>query len=144
MHNLTKTSLAFAGALLLSSIATSALAREGNSVITREAVQSTQATTTTPPADDLLARRKPRVPGGSGCDDPDDLIEHPECRPGNAAQQDDQLARRKPRVPGGSGCDDPDDLIEHPECRPGNAVQKEEQQARSSITQDVFVVREAG
>jgi hypothetical protein len=107
MHNLTKTSLAFAGALLLSSIATSALAREGNSVITREAVQSTQATTTTPPADDLLARRKPRVPGGSGCDDPDDLIEHPECRP-------------------------------------GNAVQKEEQQARSSITQDVFVVREAG
>jgi hypothetical protein len=26
-------------------------------------------------------RRKPRVPGGSGCDDPRDLIEHPECRP---------------------------------------------------------------
>ncbi len=25
-------------------------------------------------------RRKPRVPGGSGCDDPRDLIEHPECR----------------------------------------------------------------
>ena len=24
-------------------------------------------------------RRKPRVPGGSGCDDPRDLIEHPEC-----------------------------------------------------------------
>ncbi|MDI3338031.1 hypothetical protein QKW60_16605 [Defluviimonas aestuarii] len=25
-------------------------------------------------------RRKPRVPGGSGCDDPRDLIEHPECQ----------------------------------------------------------------
>jgi hypothetical protein len=25
-------------------------------------------------------RRKPRIPGGSGCDDPRDLIEHPECR----------------------------------------------------------------
>ena len=28
-----------------------------------------------------IDRRKPRVPGGSGCDDPRDLIEHPECRP---------------------------------------------------------------
>jgi hypothetical protein len=25
-------------------------------------------------------RRKPRVPGGSGCDDPGDILEHPECR----------------------------------------------------------------
>ena len=25
-------------------------------------------------------RRKPRIPGGSGCDDPRDIIEHPECR----------------------------------------------------------------
>lgn len=25
-------------------------------------------------------RRKPRIPGGSGCDDPDDILEHPECR----------------------------------------------------------------
>lgn len=24
--------------------------------------------------------RRPRVPGGSGCDDPRDVIEHPECR----------------------------------------------------------------
>jgi hypothetical protein len=24
--------------------------------------------------------RKPRVPGGSGCDDPGDVLEHPECR----------------------------------------------------------------
>ncbi len=28
----------------------------------------------------MEARRKKRVPGGSGCDDPRDLIEHPECR----------------------------------------------------------------
>lgn len=26
-------------------------------------------------------RRKKRVPGGSGCDDPEDIIEHPECTP---------------------------------------------------------------
>jgi hypothetical protein len=25
-------------------------------------------------------RSKKRVPGGSGCDDPRDIIEHPECR----------------------------------------------------------------
>jgi hypothetical protein len=25
---------------------------------------------------------RPRIPGGSGCDDPEDLIEHPECRVG--------------------------------------------------------------
>lgn len=24
---------------------------------------------------------RPRIPGGSGCDDPHDIIEHPECRP---------------------------------------------------------------
>ena len=32
-------------------------------------------------ADTLEKRRKPRVPGGSGCDDPGDILEHPECRP---------------------------------------------------------------
>lgn len=26
-------------------------------------------------------RRKPRIPGGSGCDSPRDRIRHPECRP---------------------------------------------------------------
>jgi hypothetical protein len=65
-----------------------------------------------------IARNKPRVPGGSGCDDPRDLIEHPECRalkPGDIGTF--TIARNKPRVPGGSGCDDPRDLIEHPECR---------------------------
>jgi hypothetical protein len=30
---------------------------------------------------DSIDRRRPRVPGGSGCDDPRDLIEHPECTP---------------------------------------------------------------
>jgi hypothetical protein len=31
--------------------------------------------------DGAVDRRKPRVPGGSGCDDPRDIIEHPECTP---------------------------------------------------------------
>jgi hypothetical protein len=26
-------------------------------------------------------RRRPRVPGGSGCDSPRDIREHPECTP---------------------------------------------------------------
>lgn len=26
-------------------------------------------------------RRRPRVPGGSGCDTPRDILEHPECTP---------------------------------------------------------------
>ncbi len=31
--------------------------------------------------DDVISkRRKPRIPGGSGCDDPRDVIEHAECR----------------------------------------------------------------
>ncbi|MCX7643915.1 MAG: hypothetical protein N2Z62_01305 [Rhodobacteraceae bacterium] len=25
-------------------------------------------------------RKRPRIPGGSGCDDPGDMLEHPECR----------------------------------------------------------------
>lgn len=28
----------------------------------------------------MVERRKPRVKGGSGCDDPGDILEHPECR----------------------------------------------------------------
>jgi hypothetical protein len=76
---------------------------------------------------DMEAKRsKPRVPGGSGCDTPRDVAEHPECRP--AAKRADSKAidglnliqeakRRKPRVPGGSGCDTPRDVAEHPECR---------------------------
>ncbi len=28
----------------------------------------------------VVERRKKRIPGGSGCDDPRDVIEHPECR----------------------------------------------------------------
>jgi hypothetical protein len=28
----------------------------------------------------VIERRKPRVPGGSGCDTPRDQREHPECR----------------------------------------------------------------
>jgi hypothetical protein len=76
---------------------------------------------------DMEAKRsKPRVPGGSGCDTPRDVAQHPECTP--AAKRADGKAfeglnliqeakRRKPRVPGGSGCDTPKDVAEHPECR---------------------------
>ena len=28
-----------------------------------------------------MDRRRPRVPGGSGCDTPRDIREHPECTP---------------------------------------------------------------
>jgi hypothetical protein len=76
-------------------------------------------------------RRKRRIPGGSGCDDPGDILEHPECTPPKAAGFEDlnlqdlmQEAKRKrrhggrARVPGGSGCDDPGDILEHPECNP--------------------------
>lgn len=28
-----------------------------------------------------IDRRRPRVPGGSGCDSPRDIREHPECSP---------------------------------------------------------------
>ena len=31
--------------------------------------------------DSLVERRRPRVPGGSGCDTPRDIREHPECTP---------------------------------------------------------------
>ncbi len=78
-------------------------------------------------AGDMEARRRPRVPGGSGCDSPRDIAEHPECRRKAEAGEflpssvkptvDAQEARRRPRVPGGSGCDSPHDIAEHPECR---------------------------
>ena len=29
----------------------------------------------------IVERRRPRVPGGSGCDSPRDIREHPECTP---------------------------------------------------------------
>ncbi|MCB1336144.1 MAG: hypothetical protein KDK10_01330 [Maritimibacter sp.] len=67
-------------------------------------------------------RDKPRIPGGSGCDSPQDVAEHPECQIGGGGGQPiggdlSGSGRDKPRIPGGSGCDDPQDLIEHPECR---------------------------
>jgi hypothetical protein len=72
-------------------------------------------------------RRKPRVPGGSGCDSARDKLEHPECRrvgevttsPADIKSSVDMMEakRSKPRVPLGSGCDDPADVLEHPECR---------------------------
>jgi hypothetical protein len=67
-------------------------------------------------------RRKPRVPGGSGCDSPRDIAEHPECRRAEGTTVEglkliQEAKRRKPRVPGGSGCDTPADVAQHPECR---------------------------
>jgi hypothetical protein len=76
---------------------------------------------------DMEAKRsKPRVPGGSGCNTPRDIAEHPECTP--AAKRADgksfeglnfiqEAKRAKKRVPGGSGCDTPRDVAEHAECR---------------------------
>lgn len=72
-------------------------------------------------------RSRPRIPGGSGCDDPGDILEHPECSVeglfgiGDGSQNNSLWSgsgRSRPRIPGGSGCDDPEDLIEHPECQP--------------------------
>ncbi|RYG92261.1 hypothetical protein EU803_07435 [Loktanella sp. IMCC34160] len=80
--------------------------------------------------DSSSGRDRPRIPGGSGCDDPEDMLEHPECLvtgDGTAEGGDDNggggevedesgSGRDRPRIPGGSGCDDPEDLLEHPEC----------------------------
>jgi hypothetical protein len=77
--------------------------------------------------DQEAKRRKPRVPGGSGCDSPRDVAEHPECTPTKKKKADlkslegetllQEAKRRKPRVPGGSGCDSPRDVAQHPQCR---------------------------
>ena len=84
-------------------------------------------------SDDSRGRSRPRIRGGSGCDDAGDQLEHPECGmliDNNGNGIDDRLengsgsrddtpsgsGRKRPRVPGGSGCDDPGDILEHPEC----------------------------
>ena len=118
MNRLTQVSLALVTVMALGSFTTSTLAKEASSDTTRFLAK--KATVTTLADEDMQARSKPRVRGGSGCDDPQDVIEHPECRtaltvPKEALQ--DLLARSKPRVPGGSGCDTPQDRAEHPECR---------------------------
>jgi hypothetical protein len=118
MIKLTKISLALVTVMALGAFTTSTFAKETTSETTRFLAK--KATVSTLADEDVQARRKPRVRGGSGCDDPQDVIEHPECRaaltvPKEALQ--DLLARSKPRVPGGSGCDSPRDRAEHPECR---------------------------
>jgi hypothetical protein len=69
--------------VLLGSLAyTSAMAAAPSAVMQGSTAAMPDTAQTTPASvDDLLTRSKPRVKGGSGCDDPDDLIEHPECRP---------------------------------------------------------------
>jgi hypothetical protein len=126
MNKLTQVSLALITVMALGSFTTSTLAKEASSDTTRFLAKT--ATVTTLADEDVQARRKPRVPGGSGCDDPRDVIEHPECSPALTAPKEalqDLLARSKPRVPGGSGCDDPRDVIEHPECSPALTAPKE-------------------
>ena len=61
------------------------------------------------PADQLIVRHKPRVPGGSGCDDPRDLIEHPECNPANATLGKEQIAREGNEGPRGADNERPGD-----------------------------------
>ena len=117
MNKLTQASLALVTVLALGSMGTSTFAKESGTDTTRLLAK---AATTSAAADDVLARSKPRVRGGSGCDDPQDVIEHPECRASLTTPKDslqDMQARSKPRVPGGSGCDTPQDRAEHPECR---------------------------
>jgi hypothetical protein len=82
--------LACGAAMAVGTSASSPTALQASSAVVRDAAQGTQAIPLT--VDDQLARRKPRVPGGSGCDDPEDLIEHPECRP-HAALGEEQQAR---------------------------------------------------
>jgi len=67
-------------------------------------------------------RSKPRVPGGSGCDDPQDILEHSECRTGTGAvagggNTAGNESGRRPRIPGGSGCDSLRDWLGHVDCR---------------------------
>ncbi|MEQ1773962.1 MAG: hypothetical protein ABL891_09285, partial [Burkholderiales bacterium] len=54
-------------------------------------------------------RGKPRVPGGSGCDDPRDLIEHPECLIVDAMQNKEFVAREAGEGPRGGDNERPGD-----------------------------------
>jgi ABC-type transport system substrate-binding protein len=72
-------SLACGAAMAAGTSASSPTALQASSAVVHDAAQGTQVVPST--VDQQLARRKPRVPGGSGCDDPRDLVEHPECRP---------------------------------------------------------------
>ena len=74
--------------------------------------------------DRASGRSRPRIPGGSGCDDAGDIAEHPACSGGATGGTGAAPGVKsggghggRPRIPGGSGCDDPQDVIEHPECR---------------------------
>lgn len=115
---MTKTLLA--SAAMIFAITTASYAAAPVTDVTAEFKTKTQF-------NDMEAKRsKPRVPGGSGCDTPRDIAEHPECTP--AAKRAEgkvfeglkfiqEAKRSKKRVPGGSGCDTPQDVAEHPECR---------------------------
>jgi hypothetical protein len=101
---------------------------EGSSVVEREAAEGPRGGDNERPGDrqrrggrlttdssaDFLAakgsgRGKTRVPGGSGCDDAGDLIEHPECVIGNAAQEKLWVAREASEGPRGGEHERPGD-----------------------------------
>jgi hypothetical protein len=70
---MTKTLLASAAMMFLLTAATYATApTNGGLDVFKAGIERT---------DMEAKRRKPRVPGGSGCDDPGDIAEHPECTP---------------------------------------------------------------
>ena len=74
MRTRTHMMLAVAAALALST--SNALASMDSG---RTTVSSWQDLATSDGVSQIAKRSKPRVPGGSGCDDPRDVIEHPEC-----------------------------------------------------------------
>lgn len=64
--------------------------------------------------DDVLAasgsgRKKVRTPGGSGCDDAGDVIEHPDCISGNHADDKQFVARESTEAPRGRDNERPND-----------------------------------
>ncbi|MGX0974533.1 hypothetical protein ACSSVY_000229 [Roseovarius sp. MBR-51] len=76
-----KTLLATSALILLGTLAAPTFADQPTSAI----AGLSQMQSDLEPVDDAFDRRgrggrsKLRVPGGSGCDDPGDILEHPEC-----------------------------------------------------------------
>lgn len=65
--------------LLLAALATLSLASAVAPAVAFDPGQANQIIAG-PGSDLIIERRRPRVPGGSGCDSPRDIREHPECR----------------------------------------------------------------
>ena len=119
-------SLAFGAALAIGAVSAYAFVPSVTGDLAREAAEGPRGAdnerpgdrhrrggrglTTDSPADQVIARSKPRVPGGSGCDDPRDLIEHPECNvPKNTAPGIELVAREASEGPRGADNERPGD-----------------------------------